>query len=298
MTQYLSLFLHRGPQTFVSGGEDQYALATPIFAGGEAFGELLLLIFPFSIYKVFRSRLAVYLPLCLLLLAGIVMTLARSAILLAALQMVLFGLMLVARRVTRTRSIAVLGVALVAILVFSPMFASAIDSSVSRLDVSLSAWESGSGLQTALNRSLVWPNAIEVIKDHISLFGHGPVQAYILGIGKYNFHSLYLTLLFQFGIVGTAVWLFFFVYLGTRLVSSLRRVRLRTDSAVLLVTACLLSLVCFLLNEIKFEFNRADSFQQYVWVVFAVFYVCSATLLERKTNQDEATPPENLHGLE
>lgn len=284
MEQYFSIFLYAGQQSLMADTEGQYARATTVFTGGEGFGELLLLVFPFSIYKLFRSSLVVYLPLTLLLLTGVVASATRSAILLVSLEIVLFGLVLLSRRVSRTRVMLVLGFAVIAVAVFTPVFASEIEASVQRLDASAAALEKGSGLTAALNRSLVWPNAIEVTAQHLSVFGHGPVQAYVLGIGgPYNFHSLYLTLLFEFGVLGAAIWLIFFVHLGARLLTALRRIRFRTDPAALLLTACLLSLLCFLLNEIKFEFNRDDSSQQFVWLVLGVMYAFATTLSSAST---------------
>lgn len=284
MEHYLSVFLYTGQQSLVADTEDVYARATTIFARGEGFGELLLLVFPLSIYKLFRSSLVIYLPLTLLLLAGVVASGTRSAILLVSLQIVLFGLVLLSYRVTRVRSIVALGLAAIAVVVFSPLFASSVQASMQRLDISAAALEGGSGLTAVLNRSLVWPNAIDVTAHHISVFGYGPVPAYVLGIGQpYHFHSLYLTLIFEFGILGTAVWLAFFVQLGARLFAALRRIKFRSDPAALLLTACLISFFCFLLNEIKFEFNRSDSFQQFVWLVFAVIYA-SAFVAERRTH--------------
>jgi len=297
MEHYLSVFLYTGQQSIAADTEGQYARATTVFTGGEQFGELLLLVFPFAVYKLFRSSLVIYLPLTLVLLTGVVASATRSAILLVSLQIVLFGLVLLLRRVNWARSTLVLGFAVIAIVVFAPVFASAIQASIERLDVSAAALQTGSGLTAALNRSLVWPNAIAVTTQHVSLFGHGPVQAFVLGIGgPYNFHSLYLTLLFEFGVLGATVWLVFFVYLGARLFSVLRRIRFRTDPAALLLTACLLSLLCFLLNEIKFEFNRDDSAQQFVWLVLGVMYAFAATLSSASTTRRGATRTEEPGG--
>lgn len=285
MQQHFSIFLYTGQQSFTGAVEGQYTRATTVFASGEGFGEILLLVFPLCIYRLFRSNLVVYLPLTLLFVVGVVATATRSAILLVALQVILFGLVLLFRRVTRLRSIVVLGLAVIAVVAFSPLYASAITDSMERLDVSVTSLQTGSSLMTAVNRSEVWPNAFAVTSQHISLFGHGPVQAFILDIGEpFNFHNLYLTLIFEFGVLGTAVWLVFFVQLGARLLSALRKIRFRTDPGALLLTACLISLLSFLLNEIKFDFNRADSPQQLVWLVFAVLYA-SAFAVERNANE-------------
>jgi hypothetical protein len=47
----------------------------------------------------------------------------------------------------------------------------------------------------------------------------------------------------------------------------------KKTSFYLLALACLLSLLCFLINELKFEFNRSDSYQQIVWIFFGIYYL-------------------------
>jgi len=128
-------------------------------------------------------------------------------------------------------------------------------------------------LITILNRDLVWPIAFNLTRNTISLFGHGPVQAYVLGFPVYNFHNLYLSLLFQFGIIGSIVFVCFLGTLAKRLFTITRRLKQKRGIDYLLAVACLLSLMMFVINEIKFEFNRSDSYQQFVWCIFSIYYM-------------------------
>jgi hypothetical protein len=82
-----------------------------------------------------------------------------------------------------------------------------------------------------------------------------------------------MSLLFQFGIIGSTVFLIFFVVLTKRLFVTAETIKQENKEVYLLAVSCLLSLFCFLMNEIKFEFNRSDSYQQFVWCFFAVFYL-------------------------
>ena len=80
--------------------------------------------------------------------------------------------------------------------------------------------------------------------------------------------SLSLILVFQFGFIGTVFFLTFFYILTNRMVLKLNSVN--KDSQLYLLTgSCILSFVAFLVNEVKFEFNRSDSYQQVIWLLFA-----------------------------
>ena len=127
-------------------------------------------------------------------------------------------------------------------------------------------------ITTVANRTGVWPMAYALTMRTISFFGHGPTQAVVLGFPVKNFHSLYLSILFQFGVIGSIIFFTFFFVLIKRLLINFKRDN-QKGPIYLLTVACLLSLFCFLINGIKFEFNRSDSYQQFVWIFFALFYL-------------------------
>ena len=141
-----------------------------------------------------------------------------------------------------------------------------------RIYVTIDNISQNEDILTITNRSAVWPMAYELTKKTISLFGHGPIQAHGLGFPVKNFHNLYLSLIFQFGIIGSFVFFLFFLLLINKLFSALKKYS-KKDHYYLLILACLFSLFSFLVNELKFEFNRSDSYQQFVWCFFAVFYL-------------------------
>jgi hypothetical protein len=126
-----------------------------------------------------------------------------------------------------------------------------------------------------LNRSFVWYDAWEVTTSTMSLLGNGPAPSRVVGLNELNMHSLFLTIIYQFGIVGTIIYFSLFIYIIfclIRLRSSILDYNVRKFRV-----ACVTAITIFFLNEIKFEFNRGDSYQQIIWVFFAACYLISKT---------------------
>jgi O-antigen ligase len=304
MEKYFTVFFNR-TQEHLSGYfiDGVYTRATTVFTSGEGFGELFILLFPFSLYKFFVSKNKLYLFVIASLFLGTMLSGTRSAFLLIVFQFLVFVYILVARKYNTKRFIITVG----SIFICVPVLSSVLNYSsvlMDRVQVTLDQVKSkvsdqvgskvpdqvGSkvpgqvkskvqdrvrskvDIVTIVNRQGVWPMAYDLTKNTISLFGHGPIQAHRLGFPVKNFHCLYLSMLFQFGIMGTAVFLLFFYTMAKRLLKPVKKIKYKSTDYLLAVT-CLLSLLCFLINEIKFEFNRSDSYQQFVWIIFAVFYL-------------------------
>ena len=225
---YLSAFLTTGQESLGEvSSEGYYARATTTFTRGEEFGELLVLLFPFGLYKLLTSRVYAYLPLTILLFAGMLYTGTRSSLLLMSLQLFLFCAILVFRR-SRSRSIMIVSGFLLLLVATTSLVSLIMDTALALRRVCGTLGRRGS-FSALLNRDVVWSSASAVVRTTLSLFGHGPVRAHVIGYGDYNFHSLYMTWVYQFGILGTAVWALFFTYLFRRLWSAFRSVRFKED---------------------------------------------------------------------
>ncbi len=294
--KYFTIFFHRTREHlgayFVDG---VYTRATTIFSSGEGFGELLVLLFPFSLYKFFVSKNKLFLLVVAFLFLGAILSGTRSAFLLIVFQLLVFVCILVARKYTIKRFAVAVCSTLICVLVLSSFFhysSILTDRFQLTLDqVRVTApdmtkpgaqnrikskvpnqVQSKVDIASIVNRQGIWTRAYDITTHTISLFGHGPIQAHKLGFQSKNFHCLYLSMLFQFGIVGTLFFVLFFYTIAKSLLKYVKRIKYN-DTGYLLAATCLLSLLCFFINEIKFEFNRSDSYQQLVWIFFAVFYM-------------------------
>jgi O-antigen ligase len=268
--KYFTIFLNR-EQEFLGGHvrDGFYTRATSIFTGGEEFGELLVLLFPFALYKIFTSRKKIYSLVLGAFLLGAIISGTRSAFLLIIFQVITFVYILVPKKYNTQKIVISVTLVTIILLMFPVIFKYSFIL-VERLRMTVELTGHNNDITSMVNRSMVWPPAYALTISTISLFGHGPTQAHVLGYPVYNFHCLYLSLIFQLGIIGSIVFLFFLFILVKRLWNSLRTCKIQ-EKEYLLVVTCLLSLICFLINEIKFEFNRSDSYQQFVWICFAIF---------------------------
>ncbi|WP_321492489.1 O-antigen ligase family protein [uncultured Desulfobacter sp.] len=281
--KYFSIFLSRNQEHLGRHiVHDVYVRATSVFTGGEEFGELLILLFPFALYKLFLSRKKIYWFIIGSLLIGVVISGTRSAFLLIVFQTLAFVYILVPKKYNSRKIVITVGFAIVFILML-PVFMKYSYILMDRVQVTLDQVGQDDDIVTISNRSTVWPLAWDTTVKTISLFGHGPIQAARLGFPVRNFHNLYLSLIFQFGIIGSMVFLMFFYALAKRLFVMLKNSKKNKGPEYLLAVTCLLSLFCFLINEIKFEFNRGDSYQQFVWIFFGIFYLTGTIWKNYKT---------------
>jgi O-antigen ligase len=282
--KYFAVFLRRTHE-HLSGYiiDGVYTRATTVFTSGEGFGELLILLFPFALYKIFTSPKKIYLFVIIVLLLGILITGTRSAFLIIVFQSALFVYVLVPRTYNTKKFVFTAGFIFISILML-PVFLKYAPILMDRVQETFTLVQKDADISRIANRQVVWTMAYDVTMKTISLFGHGPIQASGLDFPVRNFHNLYLSLLFQFGIIGTIIFLLFFLVLAKRLFKTAKKMKSREDTIYLVAAACLLSFFCFLINEIKFEFNRSDSYQQFTWIFFAVFYL-TGTLRQNHKNE-------------
>ena len=88
---YLSLFLYSNQENFgryIDSGF--YDRATSVFTNGEEFGELIILMFPFAIYKLFTSQKKIFWFVTFSLLIGLIISGTRSAFFIIILQFITF----------------------------------------------------------------------------------------------------------------------------------------------------------------------------------------------------------------
>ena len=100
-----------------------------------------------------------------------------------------------------------------------------------------------------------------------------------------NFHNLYLTVLHQMGVVGFIVFFGFIAKLLIRIYKSFRTISIQEYR--LLAYSALLSLSILMINSSKYEFNRQASYEEYVWVLFAIYYLIAENIFLRSRSPDK-----------
>jgi hypothetical protein len=245
-------------------------LAT-LISGPEPTGEMLAVLAPLVLHKYFQGAGAVYLWTYLAMAGAEVLTATRSTSVLFALG----SLAVVYAHSARIRSSRVLRLLLAAgaggflILLVRPDFA---DALLARFAGTRLATESVGELGTSLNRGTVWAEGVTRLQD-LPPFGHGFARVLRDDGTVAQFHSLYLTSLYQLGWLGAPVLLALF---GLTLVRLWKVARLAHEPALRSLMFCtFVALLVFLVNEVKYEFNRHPPYFHFCWVFLAVAYLIS-----------------------
>ncbi len=245
---------------------------TTLITGPEPTGEMLAMLAPLVLCRYFDSGRAAYLWLYLAMACAEVLTATRSTNALFALA----SLMVIYAHSTRARASKVLtlltvaGAGALVVVVLRPDFG---DSLLTRLAGTRFEIGDAAEIGASLNRASVWAAAVEDLAG-LPPFGHGFARVRSDGDSPVNFHSLYLTTLYQLGWLGAPV---LWALLAMILVKLARRARRGKEPRIRAVCFCsFVALALFLVNEIKYEFNRHQPYMQFCWVLLALFYLLAS----------------------
>lgn len=241
--------------------------------GPEAFAESIAVICPIVMYKFLKNRKILWFLLYIVLFYGIIYTRTRSGIFLFAIATILYLLFNIKNISSKTSIILIYGISF---FIFSVIFWGNfyIDALI-RFEESLQAYESGNYLE-AINRPGFFENFIYVF-DHMGYWGNGLLSIYDY-TGGTHLHSLYQTIIFQFGLFGSIVYFFFLYFILIRLLRTFL-LAYKTEYKML-AFSLLLSYLIFLTNEFKYEFNRGEAYQQISWALFGAYMLGSRYIIK------------------
>jgi hypothetical protein len=238
-----------------------------IILGGEELGEALAITWPFLLYfLVIKKKMFCYIIITIYLI-GLIMSNTRSAIVLAVFSTFVF--LFVCFKINEgkyaLKSILYLLFPFTIIYFFFPTI---IDNVILRMMASIYNFsKTGLSLET-LNRAR-FEDVFYFVSDNLNLFGNGFLIIY--KDQRYNFHNLYFTVIYKFGIIGFLVFFSIFTKIMIQLLKSFNLNTLSKKHYTLL-WASLLSLSVLLIDSFKFEFDRGASYQPLVWFILGIHY--------------------------
>ncbi len=274
---YLSVFFRREQDSLalrIGEGYKISRIATVIF-GAEQIGEVVAISYPIVLCKylfsIGRKKLlyAVYL---LTLLIGLVLSGTRSGIVLVLSITILFYFMRVPVKISKEKWILVgvgLGVLVLSLLLIPQVYATIIERMMYALDKA----NTGSEYIEVMNRTLAWDEAMRVTSDKLNILGNGPLQAVRMNLASINFHNLYFTIVFQYGLLGALLFVILILIVLSGLINTYQNTTSYDNK--MLAFAAILSFLSFLVNEVKFEFNREVTYQQVVYCYLALYVLIS-----------------------
>lgn len=225
----------------------------------EIYGEFLAVLCPIVFYKIFRFNKPIWFVCLCLFALGEIFSVTRSGIVL----FVFGGLccLVYYAKINIGRAVAagyVLMIALLIILFVKPSFFEDVQK---RFHTSIETYQSDGRIYEVLNRR-VYLDAWETTRSNLTWFGNA--------LTEFNFHNLLLTTIHKNGLIGASLFLIVLFYPFIRLMKSYK-----SDFYINrpLLFACILSVILFLINEMKFEFYRGSSYDQILWGLFATYYL-------------------------
>ncbi|MBU4525012.1 MAG: hypothetical protein KMY51_06205 [Desulfomicrobium sp.] len=275
--KHLTIFLTRNQSVLAPEFDGERLRMQTLIVGGEAVGECIAIFFPFVLYFLFYKNNFINYILLIIFLIGSLFAITRSSIILMLLSSIFFYVRIVFE-VQFLSTIKGMFIALFLLFGVTYFFDTFLNELISRFSSSLSDYSRTGSVISAINREGVWFYIDKIVWPKLSFFGNGLVT--ISGNKMFHIHSLYVTILHQFGIVGFCIFMYFFISLLFKILLSYFSCSDRQVKTFLY--SCFLSYSCFLINEIKFEFNRYDSYQKIIWTMFAVFALTSKFIKYKK----------------
>jgi hypothetical protein len=249
----------------------------------ESMGEAIATLLPFLLYLLAKTKKFIYLLAFIVFTTGVLMSATRSAIILFCFFFILY--MLQQRTFFEVPQWFFLSlICTFSVILILGFFPAILDQVIYRFNTFIEIYEKGGSFSQVINRRQKWDIAIRATMSNLSLMGNGMTS--IIGRGRtMNFHNLYLTVLHQMGVVGFIVFFGFIAKLLIRIYKSFRTISIQEYR--LLAYSALLSLSILMINSSKYEFNRQASYEEYVWVLFAIYYLIAENIFLRSRSPDK-----------
>ncbi|MCK4788187.1 MAG: O-antigen ligase family protein, partial [Desulfobacteraceae bacterium] len=257
-----NIFLPRDVESFDSVQREGMQRIGSFVFSPEKYGEILAALSPVVMYKIYKFRNPVWICCLFLFALGLIVSVTRSGILLFLAGISLSMLYHFKKKIGKTLLLANLGLAMFFLVAFFK--GDLLDDVFTRFAVAANTYSSTGNIVETMNRGGVFYDAWDLVVSNVTLFGNG--------ITEFNFHNLFLTTIYQKGVLGMAL---FFIVLLIPVISLAGAMKSPDHGNKELVFACLLSLFLFLVNETKFEFTRDSSYQQIWWGIIALYYLVS-----------------------
>jgi O-antigen ligase len=247
--------------------EGNYGLirAKSLVFAPETFGEFIAVLSPIALYKIFYRNSFLYSIVFFILCLGVLFSATRSGIILLILATIVTSVY----NIKKIRFSALFLILFTIIgfgffLAYHPDFTSSI---LTRFGESYDTFNRSGDIASSINRSGIWN--LDYVVENINLLGHGLMPPFLYGEVDFHFHNIFLTILFQLGIIG-------FIFFFALLLMILQRIfkAFYTPSYEInrpLIFSFIVSLGVFMINELKFEFNRYEAYQQLCWGLFALY---------------------------
>jgi len=273
---YLKIFTTRTEDVFATPIASGVKRLHGIIVAQETFGEILAMLMPLVLYKIIKKEWPYYFVYGIFAV-GVVLSATRSSIFLFFVGSLIF-IIINWKLVKLPAWLIPLYIITLAAIIFYFYTPHAFDPIFNRFTLFFDLYEKTRSITIAIDRKTLWDIAVQEVFTKLNLFGHGMIT--VIANQQFSIHNLFLTVLFQMGIVGFVLFFGLMGKIFISLITSLKYIQNPYDRCLLI--SSIISLVIFLLSEMKCEFNRGSSYQQIVWILLGIYYLAAMTLREKQ----------------
>ena len=242
----------------------------------ESLGEYIAILFPYVMYRLSDKVNISFMAYLVILCMGLMLCGTRSGLLLSGFAIAAY-LFIIETSLKKRFLTLVIFLSIISLVLY---FGIGVHLVVGRFSEAYGAYVSGNDLLAVTNRSFFKTN-VEYFINKLSFFGNGLVSPLIYGFLHIDFHNLYQTIIFQYGMIGSV----FYFALPASLIR-LALIKRKKFPQEKLYTVILLSVSIFLINECKYEFTRKINGILIIWITFSMYYLFSKNIQCKKHTID------------
>ena len=277
--KYFSIFYSKNSTNYLAAAmvDGNIARLRTIVFTPEGLGEIIAMLLPYALYRLSTYRSLIFLICCTILGCGMMLSVTRSGIVLSCVA-VAFYLVFIEKSFSMRFTVATAFLMVTGIVISFDLGTSAV---VQRFSSAFDQYAAGGDALTISNRVFFREN-FQFFLDHLSIFGNGLVSPLYYKILTYDFHNLYLTIFFQYGLIGGLFYFLLPILLARKIWQNLRSGRDEKLDKIML-----LSMGIFFINEFKFEFTRNLNGVLIIWMIFSLYFLFSKDHFTSQTKNAE-----------
>lgn len=256
--------------------------------GYELLAEWFLVGSILSVGLFYRFKKNIYIFSLFCCLAGIVFTATRSAFLLLIFGLaIIFILLKVLKKYKKWITIKIISLFFLSGIILLVFFHEQAGAFIKRLGDYFQ--QSDLFSSEAINRKYVWKSALYFIKEP-TIFGKGLYNVRSFSYWLVFFHSLYLTILYKFGILGLIIHSIFWI----KMLHASWRILIAKDKGDNWYTLFFLfiAVILILIDGIKIEYLRYGHTIQFVWLIYSLLIV--SIKQSREKDEDIVVSPASI----
>lgn len=244
-----------------------------IILNPEITGEIVAVLMPFGLYSLFNENKKRYIFYIVVLTLGLIFSVTRSGLILYFASILLYFIYF---NVGFAKKFKLLLIILSIASFFIFLFPSLLDPFFIRLKETSRLMQEGADFTRIINRHSTFTGGLSYLGSTLSFLGNGLVSPSVYRVFELHFHNLFFTIIFQYGILGAIFYFYFFIKIFIKLFKTSFK---ETSEYRYLYMSLFFSYCIFIINEMKFEFNREAPYHLLCWLLFSLYFLSTKRIV-------------------